>query len=333
LTAAAPLLAACVRAACVLVAGVLTACVLAACVLIAGVLVAGTAAAGAEVQATESAAPAGGAAVQATGTEVEATDARGVTVRLAAPARRIVALAPSLAELLDAAGAADRLVGVSSYTTLPPAARNLPLVAAPGRVDLERIVSLHPDLVLAWVSGNPPAALERIARLGIAVFGTEPRRLEDIALNLRAIGTLAGTAAAAEVAARRFELELAELPEVRGEPTVFIEIWRTPLMTVDGRNLMSDVVRRCGGRDVFARLPALAAQISPEQLLAVQPEFILTSSDVSAMPPPAGYGLLNAVRDGRIAAIDADTLQRQGPSITAAVRQVCAALGSAFGIR
>src|SRR5687768_4934531 len=124
---------------------------------------------------------------------VTVTDDRGKSVTLARPAQRIVALAPSLAEMAHAAGAGERLVGVSRHSDFPPAVRSLPQVGDAVRVDLERIAALKPDLILAWRSGNSPGDVERLERLGYPAYVSEPRRLADIARQVRAIGTLAGT--------------------------------------------------------------------------------------------------------------------------------------------
>jgi len=145
---------------------------------------------------------------------VSVSDDRGKTVTLARPAQRIVTLAPSLAELAYAAGAGGRLVGVARFSHFPPAARVIPQIGDAVRVDFERIVTLKPDLVLAWRSGNSTADIERLERLGYPAHVSEPRRLGDIPRQLRASGTLAGTAPDAEKAAAGFEREIEELRQL-----------------------------------------------------------------------------------------------------------------------
>ena len=100
-------------------------------------------------------------------------DDRGRTVALAHPAQRIVALAPSLAELAFAAGAGERLVGVARLSNFPAAARSIPRIGDAVRVDFERIVALKPELVLVWLSGNSAADVERLERLGLPVYASE----------------------------------------------------------------------------------------------------------------------------------------------------------------
>jgi iron complex transport system substrate-binding protein len=182
---------------------------------------------------------------------ISVADDRGRTVTLARPAQRVVTLAPSLAELAFAAGAGGRLVGVARFSDSPPAARGIARIGDAVRVDFERIVALKPDLILAWKSGNSAADVARLEGLGFPAHVSEPGRLADIPRLLRAIGSLAGTGAAADRAARDFEREIGELrkryaktPRVR----VFYQIWHKPLLTVNGAHLISDVIALCGAR-------------------------------------------------------------------------------------
>lgn len=266
--------------------------------------------------------------------EVQVADDRGVAVTLAAPARRIVTLAPSLAELAFAAGAGDRVVGVSTFTDYPEAAARLPVVGSHGRVDVERIIALRPDLVLAWQSGNPARDIARLERLGVPVFVTEPRRLEDIPRILRAIGALTGVQGSAESAAAAFDAEARRLgapPGVR-PVRVFVEIWHDPLLTVTDAHLIGDLVARCGGENVFATAPLLAPQVAREQLLARDPEVIVSSAGTDdraeALARWRDMPGLRAVREGRVHAVDARLIHRQGPRILQAMAAVCASLAA-----
>ena len=264
--------------------------------------------------------------------QVSVTDDAGKTVALARPAQRMVSIAPSLAELAFAAGAGARLVGVARHSDFPPEVRDLPQVGDALSVDLERIVALRPDLVLAWKSGNHSADFERLQRLGYPVLVTEPRRLSDIPRALRAIGMLAGTRPDAERAAREFERGIRELRERYSKASrvrVFYQIWHKPLLTVNGAHMISDVIALCGGENVFSDVSQLTPTISPETLIAAKPEVILGGGSaggekefgdywrVLGLPPlselPAHY-------------IRPDLIQRQTPRILEGAMAVCAAL-------
>jgi len=272
-------------------------------------------------------------------TDARTTDARGVEFALPQPATRIVTLAPSLAEIAFAAGAGAHVVGVSSYSDYPEAARRLPVVADYGRVNIERLLALQPDLVLAWGSGTPARDVARIERLGIPVLVVEPRTLADIAGALRVVGRLAGTSSVAEQAARAFEKDVAALRSAAvgrdtdaRAPSVFFEIWHAPLITVDGKHLISEILRLCGGRNVFADAPVLVPRIALEALLARDPAIIFTTA---APDRPAALRLwrdtpmLRAVRTGHVYTLDPNLINRQGPRVIEGARDMCSALATA----
>ncbi len=264
---------------------------------------------------------------------LEVTDDSGETVRLARPAQRIVSLAPHATELLFSAGAGDRVVGVVDYSDYPPAARRLPRVGGYNALDLEAILALRPDLVVGWASGNPPGLAEQLRGLGLTVFLSEPRRLEDIASNLQRLGRLAGTEVVASRVAADFRRRLqdlraryAERPPVR----VFYQIWHRPLLTINGEHLISKVIRLCGGRNVFADLPVLVPTLDIEAVLAADPEVIVRGVRADADEDWTAFWRrwpqLRAVREGQLIGLPADLLQRPTLRLLEGAQQLCEAL-------
>jgi iron complex transport system substrate-binding protein len=258
---------------------------------------------------------------------LQVRDDRGATVSLERPAERIVSLAPHLAEIAFAAGAGAKLVGVSTFTRYPMEAEALPVVASYGSVDVERVIALRPSLVLAWRSGNSPLQVERLERLGLPVLDTEIRSLSDIPRVIRLVGRLAGSADVAEAEARRFEDGVAALRRAGAGapgPAVFLEVWHSPMLTVNGEHLASEALRLCGARNVFAGAKALTPRVSREQLLAARPDAIITAG-FGADSPKAWRGLeaIAAVGQGRIYAIDPDLLYGQGPRFLDGARALC----------
>jgi len=261
---------------------------------------------------------------------VMVTDDTGREVRLEQPARRIVSLAPYITELLFAAGAGEYVTGVSEFSDYPQAARTLPRIGGGGGLDLEAILSLQPDLVIAWQSGNPAVQVEHLRSLGLAVYLSEPRRLGDIPATLERFGRLAGTGpvAAREIAA--FQRRLARLRQRyarRPEISVFYQIWERPLMTVNGKHLISDVMRLCGGRNVFSDLPALAPQIAVEAVLAANPEVIVAGSDDGMSSHPLAvwreWPELAAVKADRLYLLPRELLVRHTPRILEGADRLC----------
>ena len=252
----------------------------------------------------------------------------------AADRPRIVSLAPHLTEIAYAAGAGPALVGTVEYSDYPAAARALPRVGDGWRVDLERVLALQPDAVLAWPSGTPRTTIERLQGLGLRVVEVPTYRLADVPAALRLVGDLAGTRAAAEPAAARFEAQVARLRQQHAGATtvtVFVQIDDAPLFTVNGRHVISEVVELCGGRNVFAGLAQIAPQIDTEAVLARDPEVILTTDDTIADPRAQWqrWPQLAAVRRGTIYAMQSDTVARASPRLVEGVQAVCDALDDA----
>ena len=262
--------------------------------------------------------------------EVRVTDDYGRQVVLAAPARRVVSLAPHLTELMYAAGAGARLVGALQYSDYPPAAKRLPRVGSEAQIDLEALVALQPDLVVAWPNAGSAAAVERIAALGIAVFRSEPRELEDIARTLETLGRLAGTEAAAQAAAQAFRARAARIERryaARPRVRVFYQVWTNPLITVNGAHVISKAIRLCGGENVMAGLPGLAPEIDRELVLRADPEAIVASGADGGRPAWLddwrAFATLAASRGDNLYAIRPELLQQHTPRLLDGAQALC----------
>lgn len=264
---------------------------------------------------------------------VESVDILGDDIQLARPAQRIVSLAPHLTELLFAAGAGAHIVGVDAWSDYPPAARKIAHIGDASRIDLERVLALKPDLVVAWDSGNPRADIAQLRQLGIPVFISEPRHLHDIADDLRKLGHLTGSDATAEAAARNFETRLEALrAEYAGQRPlrVFYQISAQPLMTINGTHLISAVLALCGGRNIFAGLAPLAPTVTTEAVLGADPDVIIAGTwqgePDTAFDTWKRWPQLKAVRHGRLYSVPADDLDRATPRLLDGAQQVCTLL-------
>jgi len=268
--------------------------------------------------------------------QVRVIDDRGNTVVLEQPARRIVSLAPHVTETLFTAGAGPRLVGAVSYSDYPEAAMSVARVGGYHNLDLERIVALRPDLVVAWAGGNPAQQVERLRALGLTVYISDPHRIEDIAANIERLGALAGTSEMARRSAAAFRARLADLERryARRRPVnVFYQIWHEPLMTVNGEHVIGRVIELCGGRNVFADLALETPKIDVEAVLAADPEVIAASGMDAARPQWLDdwrhWPRLRAVQDGQLVFIHPDLIQRASPRLLDGAEQLCRALDRA----
>ena len=267
---------------------------------------------------------------------IDITDDTGQALHLAQPAKRIVSLAPHITEMLFAAGAGDRVVGAVQYSDYPEAAKKIARVGGYTSVDMEKVAALKPDLVVAWKSGNRGAHLDKLRALGIPVFINEPRRIDDVARSIAQLGKLAGTDSAGEAAAQAFRKRHAALAakySARPPVRIFYEAWNRPLMTINGEHLISDVIRLCGGDNVFAKLPMLAPTIDAEAVLAAMPEVIVASGMGEGRPEWLDdwrkWTKLPAVAQGNLFFIPPDQIQRHTPRILDGAERLCGQLDEA----
>ncbi|MGR0138325.1 MULTISPECIES: cobalamin-binding protein [Pseudomonas] len=195
-------------------------------------------------------------------------------------AERVVSLAPSLSEIVMELGAADLLVGLLDGGERPAALAQVPSVGRYGQLDMERLLSLKPDLILLWPGSVGPAQRAQLQRLNIPVYVAEPHNLEQLTTQVQAIAERLGRADAGRQLAERLRQRLAELRQRyrRAEPfRVFYQVWNSPLYTVGGGQIISDALTVCGARNVFDDLKLPAPQVSIESVLQRNPELILVS--------------------------------------------------------
>ncbi|MEH6590629.1 MAG: cobalamin-binding protein [Halioglobus sp.] len=262
--------------------------------------------------------------------DVSVIDSQARTVTLDAPAQRIIALAPHIVENTFSAGAGDKLVGVTSYSNFPEQAKAILEVGSYNAWSLESIIALKPDLIIMWGSGNGMSKLATLERLGIPVYVSEPRRLENIASTIQNIGLLAGTQHISASEARRIEQTLAELGKKyrnRQPKTVLYQIWNAPLQTLNGEHLISDVMHLCGGRNVFSDADSLAPKISLESVLARDPDAIIASGMDAERPEWLDtwkqYPSLSAVQNGGLFYIHPDHILRPTARIVLGAKTLC----------
>lgn len=216
--------------------------------------------------------------IAAVGEGPEATDDENRRIALSAPAERIVSLAPHLTENLFAVGAGDRIVGATSFADYPEAAAEIPRIGGYSRIDIEAILALEPDLVVAWSSGNDRGQIERLIELGLDVYISEPRNFEGIARTLERLGHLAGKreqGRAAADALRTGAEALGARYRDAAPVSVFYQVWEQPLMTINDEHLIHEAIALCGGDNVFGHLDRLVPRINRESVLKADPEVIV----------------------------------------------------------
>jgi iron complex transport system substrate-binding protein len=262
--------------------------------------------------------------------EVRVVDDAGTTVTLPRPAQRIVSLAPHATEMLFAAGAGGALVGAVARSDWPPARARVPRVGDAAALDLERIASLAPDLVIAWPYTAPPQ-LAALRAQRVPVFVSDPKSIAGIAGDIEKLGTLAGTQGVAHAAAATIRERLASLTARHRDARrlrVFYEVWNEPLYTIGGKHLISEAIGVCGGENVFAALTIPAPSVTIEAVVAAAPDVIVGGDDEGKRPAWLDdwrrWPAIPAVRNGNLYGAAGDLLHRPGPRFVEGVAALCA---------
>lgn len=262
------------------------------------------------------------------------TDDDQRTLSLSTTAPRIVSLAPGATAMLFAAGAGAQVVGTSRYSDEPPEAQRIERVGDAVNFDLERILSLHPDVVIVWGGGTSEPQIDKIQRVGLPVYRHRIRRLADIPDSLRRLGALAGTQRSAEAAASLYARRIDDLAQRYAHTeagSVLIQVWDRPIYTVGGSEPLSDVVHLCGYHNVYGDLKDPGPAVSLESVLARNPDVILAvasdqDSAAAWLSRWRAYPSLKAVRGQRLVPWIDPRLSRLGPSMLDAAEALCAAL-------
>ncbi|NGY05515.1 helical backbone metal receptor [Solimonas terrae] len=245
---------------------------------------------------------------------------------------RIVTLAPHLAELVCAVHACTDLVGVVAYTDAPPQAAGLPQVGSAMAINAEAVLALQPTRILAWDGGTPATTIARLRELGLPVESIAIRDLDEIAPALESLGAELGHAADGEAAAADYRRRLDALrARYRDRPRLraFYQIETGPAYTVNGDSPISAALDLCGADNVFASLPSLSAIVSPEAVLAADPDVVVYTSDEDRRGMAAYWARLAPARaadPARQVTVDANALTRQSPRVLDGIAELCAGL-------
>jgi len=215
-----------------------------------------------------------------------------------------------------------------AYSDFPEEAKKIPQIGSNREVDLERIMALKPDLIVVWRHGSSERQIEMVRKLGVPLFHSEPQKLDDIPESVAKLGQLMGTEKVANPAAAELRGQLASLrARYAKRPTVrvFYQVWDKPLYTLNGKHIVSDALRLCGGENIFANLAVTAPVVGVEGVLQENPEAIFATAEknyggVSMWKP---YGTLLAVRNDNLFTIDGNLVNRSGPRMIAGAAALC----------
>lgn len=258
-----------------------------------------------------------------------------IPARAGAPAR-IVALAPSAAEILFALGAADRVVGVAD------AARTLPEAHGKANVggfapDLERVVALRPDLVVVSKDGTDRAAYERLSALGLRVLVTSGATLDGVLADIRTVGGAIGAAPRAETLVSGLAARVARAEAAARErgtrPRAVLLIWPDPPVAAGAGTFPGDLLARAGAVNLVPEKAGLWPRLSLETLAGWDPDLLVVPDAEESRAAfrkaleESPLSRLSAVRSGRLLALPGDWIERPGPRLVDALERLVELLG------
>ena len=260
--------------------------------------------------------------------------------------QRIITLAPHLSELVDSAGGSDRLVGVSAFSNHPASVKRLPITSDARSIDLEKMKSLRPDLIIYWHGGTSESQIQSIKKTfnkDVQFISIQPKKLSDIATDIETIGKALGTESVAKKNADALRSSIAELstkqPMTKQQSThqkninqrkvrVFYQVWAQPLMTLNQDHIISDIIQLCGGEQLFANEKVLVPTVSREAVIKANPEIIFTAVDNQKMTSDwsmwSSFPQLAATKNKGCIDLDGDIISRPSPRIMQGAQKICA---------
>ncbi len=202
--------------------------------------------------------------------------------------QRIIALAPHIVESLYAIGAGEQIIGTTAHADYPKAAENILRVGNYARLQIEKIIQLKPDVIIAWKTGNPMDDLARLEKYQLKVVYSHPQILEDVANELIMLGKITGREAVANSVAKKYLLNLQKIKQkyaTQNKVRVFYELWSRPLRTVANKAWPQQQIELCGASNPFADAHDDYPSVGLEQVLVTLPQVVIQPSQHSADSP------------------------------------------------
>lgn len=254
----------------------------------------------------------------------------------AKPAQRIIALSPHAVELLYAIGAGDRIVGTVEYADYPEQAKQIPRIGNYTGIQLERVLELKPDLVIAWRTGNKDSDLKKMESLGLQLFYTHPQTVREISRDLKQLGELTGLTERADKVIAELEQKYQAITsryKSKATVNVFYQMWHDPIRTVGPNSWVESLIADCNGNNVFNDAGSDYPLVSLESVLVKDPQVIIIphhSGNIGAKKSIwDNWQNIDAVKHQRLFVINGDILHRFSPRALEGLQKLCEAIDSA----
>ncbi len=248
-------------------------------------------------------------------------------------AKRIIALSPHSVEMLFAIGAGDRIVGTVEYADYPEEALNIPRIGSYTGVQIEQVLALKPDLIIAWQSGNKLTDLKKMRSLSLKLFYSQPKDINQISEELIQLGKLTGLQDNAQKVAntviKRYQ-SIKDIYQNKAPVNVFYQLWHDPLRTIGGDSWIDSMVNDCGGQNIFSTVQTPYPIVSLEAVLTKNPEIIIiphhsgTIGDKTAIWD--NWQEITAIKNEHVITINGDILHRFSPRAIDGLEALCQAI-------
>jgi iron complex transport system substrate-binding protein len=262
------------------------------------------------------------------------TDSLGRAVSVAPNPQRIISLAPNVTEILFALGLESRIAGVTSYCDFPEAAKSKEKIGDTLQPNLEKIISLKPDLVVVSTSSQLENLTRRLDQLAVPVYVTNPRSVREVAASIRSLGEVTGTSERAQSLAAEMQSRIDAVERgVSGlpRPSVLYVLQIGPLITAGRDTFINDLINTAGGKSISGDETADYPQFSRETVVARAPEVIVAPSShgvefVKESDLRRDFATTPAIRSNRIVWVTPDLVDRPGPRIVDGLEQLAKGL-------
>jgi iron complex transport system substrate-binding protein len=262
------------------------------------------------------------------------TDDLGRTVQIKDIPMRIISLCPSNTEMVYALGLEDRLIGVTTYCNYPEAVKDKPKVSEYSNVDIEKIVSMQPDLILADGVQHKSQVIPAIEKLNIAVLGIAAESLDKILSDITLLGKVSGESKAAEKLVSSLQTRIQSINEkiqkanISDKPRVFFLTWHDPLWTAGSGTLIHDLMTSAGGVNIASDLNG-HSQIDLETVIQRNPQviFVMTSmgdqnTSLNYIKSEPRFQVTDALKNNRVYSLDSDIFARTTPRTVDGLEQM-----------
>ena len=249
---------------------------------------------------------------------------------------RIIALAPHIVEILYDIGAGDQIIGTTDFADYPEQAKLIPRIGNHAKLQIERVIELQPDLIIAWRSGNPSDDLNRLSQLGFTIVYSEPKTFDDIANEILQFGQLSGHYQQAKELSKTMLSTLAQLKKSyqnKVKITVFYELWSRPLTTIAKGSWPQQHLNICQANNPFEQVATPYPQINIEQVLQTPVDLIIQPMSINHMAKEGfnwqDWPIIPAVTKGQIIQPNSDALHRMTPRSLKELTKLCLAIDHA----